>query len=67
MSEECILLKWFAYEHLPENLQEVSAHFYDLAIYIAENLENGPEQEVCLRKLVEAKDAAVRAAVHPGG
>ena len=61
------LMKWFAYEHLPPILQEVSRRFYELATDMCESLEPGPERTVSLRKLLEAKDAAVRAKIHPGG
>lgn len=61
------MLKWFEYSHLPAHLQLTSKPFYDLARHIIANTEPGPEQTVALRKLLEAKDAAVRAAVHPGG
>jgi hypothetical protein len=59
--------KWFAWQHLPQNLQGVSRGFAGLAGDVIELIEPGPERTVCLRKLLEAKDAAVRAAVHPGG
>jgi hypothetical protein len=61
------MLKWFAFSHLPEALREVSAPFSALATKICEMLEAGPERTVALRKLLEAKDAAVRAKVNPGG
>lgn len=61
------LLKWFEYEHLPRNLQAVSMPFCVLANTIVKTVEPGPERVVALRKLLEAKDAAVRAVVHPGG
>lgn len=54
--------KLFAYKHLPVHLQTVSKPFHDLAMIILEQPRN-PEQTVALRKLLEAKDAAVRAAV----
>lgn len=53
------IIQFFAYAHLPEHLQAVSAPFADLA----KSISNGPvniETEVALRKLLEAKDAAVR-------
>jgi hypothetical protein len=56
------LLKFFTYEHLPEKRQFVSEPFARLAHSVAENLD-GPEATVCLRKLLEAKDCAVRAAL----
>lgn len=56
------ILQYFAYKHLPPHLQQVSAHFADLAQRIM-NLPRSPERTVALRKLLESKDAAVRAAL----
>jgi hypothetical protein len=56
------LLAFFAHEHLPPHLAAVSKPFCDLATEMA-YLIDGPEATVCLRKLLEAKDCAVRAAV----
>lgn len=67
MPEDERMLKWFAYAHLPPELQDVSRHFFDFAYTIGEALEPGPERTVALRKLLESKDAAVRAKLHPGG
>ena len=53
--------QFFAYEHLPAHLQEVSKPFGDLAQQITDTLPRNPERTVALRKLLEAKDAAVRA------
>ena len=66
MSEDK-MMKWFEYQHLPNHLQQISVQFHDLANAIVNNLEGGPERTVALRKLLEAKDAAVRAKVNPGG
>jgi hypothetical protein len=57
------LLRYFEYKHLPLPLQEVSAPFCDLAYDVARRLPDSPETTVCLRKLLEAKDCAVRAAL----
>ena len=57
------ILQFFAYEHLPERLQVVSKPFGDLARSLVETLPRNPERTVALRKLLEAKDAAVRALV----
>lgn len=65
-NEDC-MLKWFSWEHLPKYLQVVSEPFADLAYIIVDNLQYGPERTIALRKLLEARDAAVRAKVHPGG
>lgn len=71
------ILQYFAYEHLPEKLQAVSKPFCELArIIVAQGemaagtstqfpLPRNPERTVALRKLLEAKDAAVRAALTP--
>jgi hypothetical protein len=56
------ILRYFEYGHLPERLQDVSRPFAELAQLVANDL-GGPEATVCLRKLLEAKDCAVRAAV----
>jgi hypothetical protein len=56
------VLQFFAYAHLPSNLQEASRPFYDLALRIADGPQNA-EATVALRKLLEAKDCAVRAAM----
>ena len=61
------MMKWFAYSHLKPPLLSVSSMFFDLASYVCEEIEPGPERTVALRKLLEAKDAAVRAALHKGG
>jgi hypothetical protein len=61
------MLKWFAYGHLPEHLQAVSRPFSELAELIVQEVSPGPERTVALRKLLEAKDAAVRGRLHPGG
>jgi hypothetical protein len=61
------MLKWFEFAHLPKHLQEVSSCFSNLAQIICAQIESGPERTVALRKLLEAKDAAVRAKLHPGG
>lgn len=68
------ILQFFAYEHLPPHLQAISKPFCDLAHDIVYGsisgdgetnsnppLPRNPERTVALRKLLEAKDAAVRA------
>lgn len=73
------ILQFFAYAHLPPHLQLVSAPFCHLAHAIVGGdnqsddligrvtfggpLPRNPERTVALRKLLEAKDAAVRALV----
>lgn len=55
------IMQFFAFEHLPAHLQLVSQPFSTLAWEIVGNLPRNPERTVALRKLLEAKDAAVRA------
>lgn len=57
------LLGLFEYEHLPEPLQAVSMPFSALAHSLADQLGDGPELTVGLRKLLESKDCMVRHAV----
>jgi hypothetical protein len=55
------LLVWFSYAHLPPSLQSVSEPFCLLAEDLAHRTDvGGAELTVALRKLLEAKDAAVR-------
>lgn len=54
------LLRYFTYSHLPPHLAELSQHFHDMAHFLVDSLPEGPETTVALRKLLEAKDAAVR-------
>lgn len=54
-------LRWFAYDHLPKHLQYISKKFHDIAIDVSAELKDSEERDVALRKLLEAKDAAVRA------
>lgn len=55
------VLRFFSYGHLPPKLQEISKPFADLALQVAERAPENQETTVALRKLLEAKDAAVRA------
>lgn len=58
------LLQFFAYDHLPEKLQAVSREFSTLASAMVVALPRNPERTVALRKLLEAKDCAVRAVLY---
>ena len=55
------LMQFFAYEHLREDLRPTSMLFAELAKIIDEQFPSNPEKTTCLRRLVEAKDCAVRA------
>lgn len=56
-------IKYFVYKHLPEKLQEISKPIGDLANQMEEQLPDGPEKSAGMRKLLEAKDCFVRAAL----
>lgn len=58
------IMQFFGYEHLPPHLQDVSKPFHQLACKIVNELPNNPERTVALRKLLEAKDCAVRALIY---
>lgn len=55
------ILHFFHYAHLPPKLQETSRSFFVLAKHIIQTVPRNPERTVALRKLLEGKDAAVRA------
>lgn len=55
------IMKYFAYSHLPEKLQSVSKPIGELAEKMDAELPDCAEKSVGLRKLLEAKDALVRA------
>jgi hypothetical protein len=58
-------MKYFAYKHLPEYLQKVSAPIGELAEKMDAELTDCAEKSAGLRKLLEAKDCLVRAALEP--
>lgn len=57
------ILRYFAFSHLQAPLSTISEQFHDLAWMLAEDLPHNAETSVALRKLLEAKDAAVRSAL----
>jgi len=57
------ILEFFKYDHLPQHLQSVSKPIGDLAQQMDVLLSNGAEKQAGLRKLLEAKDCFVRAAL----
>lgn len=60
------MLRYFRFEHLPQELQNISIPLCDIAREITRLCENSvdpAEVTVGLRKLLEAKDCFVRAMV----
>lgn len=60
------LLRWFDAAHLPAHLQVVVTPYERLARTLAADLAASPELTTALRKLLESKDCAVRAAIQMG-
>lgn len=60
------ILQFFDFKHLPANLQSMSCRFHALANELVAEAPRNPERTVALRKLLEAKDAAVRALIFKG-
>lgn len=58
------IMRYFDFDHLREgSLRNTSEKFHALATEVDETLPDGAEKSTALRKLLEAKDAAVRAAL----
>lgn len=58
------LRRFFTYVHLKdENLRNVSLNFHTLAAHLDSQLPDGTEKDEGMRKLLEAKDCFVRAAL----
>lgn len=58
------MMQFFEYRHLPPHLQEISKPFGELAELIVTTLPANAERTAGLRKLLEAKDCAVRAKLY---
>lgn len=63
------MMRFFDYDHLPPELQDISKPFADLADKLVANLGHiqepgaGAQLNRALQKLLESKDCAVRAAL----
>jgi hypothetical protein len=57
------IMAFFKFEHLPTKLQDVSRPFCELAEQMMSTLPRSAETSAGLRKLLEAKDCAVRASL----
>jgi hypothetical protein len=57
------LAQYFAFEHLASPLRDISSRCAMLAEMMIGELPDGPELTTGLRKLLEAKDCFVRAAL----
>lgn len=58
--DDNMYLKYFNYEHLPEQLKEISKPIGELAYQMENELPDGAEKSAGMRKLLEAKDCFVR-------
>lgn len=57
------IMQFFEYKHLPEKLQAISAPFGKLAHEMNVKVPNNSEKGRMMRRLLDAKDCAVRAAI----
>jgi len=57
------IMRWFECGHLPESLQWIARIFRNASRDLIRRTDPTPERDVALRKLLEAKDAAVRAKI----
>jgi hypothetical protein len=57
------ILRFFHFKHLPPYLTVVSKPFAELARVLIDTLPRNAERSAALRKLLEAKDCAVRASL----
>ena len=61
-TKQSTIVQFFTYEDVEEHLQEVAKEFFFMAEYLDRILPTSAEKSVTLRKLLESKDSAVRAA-----
>lgn len=61
-TKQSTIVQFFASEGLDEHLQEIAKEFYFMADYLDRILPTSAEKSVTLRKLLESKDSALRAA-----
>ena len=57
------LLQFFEYGHLPVHMQDTSRMFHELAHALIAAVPRNPERTMALRRLLEAKDCAIRAGI----
>lgn len=60
------LLQFFEVDHMPPKLMIASEPFYAFAHMLATQLPDNCEKDACMRKLLEAKDCAVRSVLMLG-
>lgn len=63
LSQSEPIMKYFSYAHLPSHLQPVSKAIGDVALDMCGKIPRSAERAAGLRKLLEAKDCLVRAAM----
>lgn len=62
------MLRWFDWgQIIGEPARTVAFHYNELALTVCQEVGPGPERTVALRKLLESRDAALRAQACPGG
>ena len=61
-TKQSTIIQFFAYEEVNTHLRELTDEFYYMAQYLDRILPTSAEKSVTLRKLLESRDSAVRAA-----
>ncbi len=56
------IMQYFAYSEFNARARELAAPFSELAEKIHAEVDSNPERDACLRSLLEARDACLRAA-----
>ncbi len=62
--KENSIMQFFKYDRLPRHFRTFSEQFCDLAKWVSEQLPDNEEKTMALRKILEAKDCAVRAVLY---
>lgn len=63
LNETDHIMQFFSYRYLPPGLQKIARPFSDFAEFVVQMLPRNAERTVTLRKLLEARDAAMRASL----
>ena len=59
------MLEFFEYRDLPSHLWELGKQFWKMADWIRRNIPSNEERNIAFRKLLEAKEHALRARLLP--
>lgn len=57
------MIKFFTVDHLPPQLKGIASAYQDLAEEIIMRVPAGEQRKIALQKLLESKDATIRAII----